>query len=246
MKGLMPQDSVFVTILRNPVQHFESLYGYYHLRSYYGVPVSELVDIDQEKWNVKPWKRAHGKFGFNQMLFDLGFDAVNKSVHQVDEYIGRLDTQFDLVMISDRMSESLILLKSLLNWDYSDVSVFKVCITHKLICAKFLILQVNARKKTNDKLNEEAKKAIQSLNWADVRLYRHFLNKFENQIQRFSLEKMVQEKNHMQKVVLEWEKRCFDTIEEIDEERQENCKLMTENELEFTDLLRKRQANVLL
>lgn len=125
----MPEDTVFVTILRNPVRQFESLYGYYNLKSYYGVDISKLNDLPSRIRDmiVKPSQRAHGKFGFNQMLFDLGFDAMNKSVDEVDDFIQLLDKQFDLVMIADFMPESLIFLKSLLIWDYSDVTVFKAC-----------------------------------------------------------------------------------------------------------------------
>lgn len=130
MKELMPEDSIFVTVLRDPVKHFESLYGYYNLKSYYGVSIDKLSDVPSETWDKyrKPVKRAHGKFGFNQMLYDLGFDAADKNVDEVDEYIKTLDQQFDLVMITDFMAESLVLLKSILYWDHSDITVFKVII----------------------------------------------------------------------------------------------------------------------
>ena len=227
MKSLMPRDAVFVTILRDPVRQFESLYGYYDLKSYYGVGINDMVDIPPKVRNVEPSKRAHGKFGFNQMLFDLGFDATNKHVDEVDEYIHQLDKQFDLVMIADFMTESLVFLKSLLSWDYDDLAVFKV----------------NARKKTHE-LTQEAGEVIRSLNWADMRLYQFFLDKFEQQVRDFGIGKMNREKDHLLKVLQDWEDRCLN--EEPQEEDKETCKLMTEKELVFTDMLRQRQSHLVL
>lgn len=88
--------------------------------------INEVSKFFADNWAPGKSKRAFGKFGFNQMLYDLGFDASNKSKDQVDEYIKSLDRQFDLMMIADFMNESLVLLKNVLNWDYDDVSVFKV------------------------------------------------------------------------------------------------------------------------
>lgn len=250
MKSLMPKDAVFVTILRDPVRQFESLYGYYDLKSYYGVGINDLksyhgvgindiVDISPKvrnlkvrslkvrNLNVEPSKRAHGKFGFNQMLFDLGFDATNKHVDDVDEYIHQLDKQFHLVMIADFMTESLVLLKSLLNWDYDDIAVFKV----------------NARKKSHE-LTQEAGEVIRSLNWADMRLYQFFLDKFEQKVRHFGVGKMNREKDHLLKVLQHWEDRCLN--EDPQEEDKETCRLMTEKELVFTDMLRQRQSHLVL
>ena len=226
MKSLMPEDAVFVTILRDPVRQFESLYGYYNLKSYYGVGIND-ISLTVRNLNVDPSKRAHGKFGFNQMLFDLGFDATNKHVDDVDEYIHQLDKQFDLVMIADFMTESLVFLKSLLNWDYDDLVVFKV----------------NARKKTHE-LTREAGEVIRSLNWADMRLYQFFLDKFQQNVRDFGLGRMNREKNHLLKVLQDWEDRCLN--EEPQEEDTETCRLMMEKELVFTDILRQRQSDLVL
>lgn len=66
-----------------------------------------------------------GKIGFNQMLFDLGMDDKafsNKTA--VHEYISFLDSVFDLVMVKEKMEESLVLLKDLLCWKTDDVVIF--------------------------------------------------------------------------------------------------------------------------
>lgn len=56
--------------------------------------------------------RRYNKFGLNQMAFDLGLpvNAFRNTV-AVDQFIQRLEETFDLVLIAERMSESLVLLR---------------------------------------------------------------------------------------------------------------------------------------
>ncbi|GBN23350.1 hypothetical protein AVEN_218297-1, partial [Araneus ventricosus] len=66
-----------------------------------------------------------GKIGFNQMLFDLGMDDKAFSNNSaVMDYVRFVDSVFDLVMVRERMDESLVLLKELLCWDVDDVIIF--------------------------------------------------------------------------------------------------------------------------
>ena len=122
MKQLMPPDTVFVTIMREPTSLFESMYDYYNMRRLYGVPLHLLHT--SPKWNTS--SRFYGKIGPNQMINDLGYDAFNMTLDGVQRTISLLDKQFDLVMITERMDQSLVLLKTLLRWDHHDVAVFKV------------------------------------------------------------------------------------------------------------------------
>ena len=74
-------------------------------------------------------QRFAKRIGINQMMFDMGFDPDHFYDEKgIAQYISKLDSIFSLVMMSERMEESLILLKNLLCWDYEDVVVFKVCI----------------------------------------------------------------------------------------------------------------------
>ena len=58
------------------------------------------------------------------MLWDLGM-RPNKDledVHKVQKKIQALQTEFDLVMIAERMDESLVLLADLMCWSLDDVA----------------------------------------------------------------------------------------------------------------------------
>ncbi len=61
------------------------------------------------------------------MMFDLGMNVSDfTKPFTVKEYIDKLDSIFDLVMLSEKMDESLVLLKHLLCWTTDDVIAFKV------------------------------------------------------------------------------------------------------------------------
>lgn len=127
MKSLMPNRTLFITILRNPVDLFESAFHYYPLSKFFNFTLEQLDDL-RFQFPIKITKeRYSGKLGINQMMFDMGLDMKQTNdPFTVTNYIRKLEKQFDLVMIADRMSESLILLKHLLCWQTNDVIVFKV------------------------------------------------------------------------------------------------------------------------
>ncbi|KAK8772250.1 hypothetical protein V5799_024506 [Amblyomma americanum] len=60
------------------------------------------------------------------MSFDLGLEpALFGNASAVRRFVRRVDAAFDLVMVADRINESLVLLRHLLCWDVDDVVVFK-------------------------------------------------------------------------------------------------------------------------
>lgn len=93
-------------------------------------------------------------------------------------------------------------------------------------------------------MSEDVCEIIRSLNWADMRLYEHFFRKFEKRIRDFGIKKMAYEIDQLQQVQQDWEIRCLD--QQPDEEDSVTCQLMTEKELQFTDILRERQAELIL
>ncbi|XP_075538619.1 galactose-3-O-sulfotransferase 2-like isoform X2 [Dermacentor variabilis] len=71
--------------------------------------------------------RTRSKLGFNQMSFDLGMaPAQFGNPSAVRRFVEQLDATFDLVMVAERINESLVLLKDLLCWHTDDVVLFKL------------------------------------------------------------------------------------------------------------------------
>lgn len=124
MRLLMPNDTLYVTILRHPVSLFESMYSYYHLDKFYGFGFDQFDNQTAKLPNFE--RRFVGKIGPNQMLFDLGYSVNRPSGRILQAYAQQIESTFDLVMIEELLDESLVFLKNLLCWTVDDVITFKV------------------------------------------------------------------------------------------------------------------------
>ena len=105
-------------------------------------------------------------------MMDLGFnlaEAPNKSATK--RYINKLSREFDLMLITEYFDESLLLLRKLMCWSFSDI----------------LYVKQNARSKSNgtSQLSESVKEKIRKWNAADVSLYRHFNETFWKKIKQY-------------------------------------------------------------
>ncbi|XP_075730469.1 galactose-3-O-sulfotransferase 3-like [Rhipicephalus microplus] len=160
--GVMPVDTVYVTILRRPTDAFASLFYYFELHNVYDANLTAFL---KQPFFVQPTvyvikkasnpgrsfsphinvcfvffalsvhpqtvrnSRLHGSLGFNQMAFDLGVDgddmADRGSVEEISRFVESVDRTFHLVMIAERFTESLVLLRDLLGWQLDDVVTFK-------------------------------------------------------------------------------------------------------------------------
>ncbi|CAG5105414.1 Oidioi.mRNA.OKI2018_I69.chr1.g2111.t2.cds [Oikopleura dioica] len=119
----MHDNAAYVTIMRNPISNYESIFGFF--RDY---PFAQWVGrngtlknflSDPERFYDKstPWYfRAK-----NYMAYDLGFDNEDTSREYARYAIEEMDKIFDLVMITDRFEESIVLLRDLLCMSDEDV-----------------------------------------------------------------------------------------------------------------------------
>ena len=165
-----PETSNYVTILRNPVDNFESVYNFYHLGKVFGIGDSPDHSLEKFLENPMPYYIEHsGRWvtclGRNPMMFDLGLDLKYfENVTAVTEYIQFLDKEFDLVMIMDYFDESLVMMKRMLCWEMDDI----------------LYVKLNERqdKEKATSLSAEVKENIRQWNKADVLLFNYFNETF--------------------------------------------------------------------
>ena len=162
-----PDTSKYVTILRNPVDNFESTFSYYELGKKLGLGNDPVVSL--EKFLRRPYFYTSGKFKFavkslslrNPMMFDLGLSLrYFQNFTAINNYINFLNSEFDLVMIMDYFDESLVLLKRLLCWEIDDI----------------LNVKVNERldKEKATHLSDRIQENIKRWNKADVLLFDYF------------------------------------------------------------------------
>ncbi|XP_078342182.1 galactosylceramide sulfotransferase-like [Oculina patagonica] len=170
MNYLFPKtNSKYVTILRNPVDQFESIFNYMGLGDIYGFgrdprrSLQEFLATGIEFEDV--FEKEATRLVRNPMLFDLGLGfKFHQNATAVKEYIAFLDKEFDLIMITDYFDESVVLLKRLLCWELDDVLYFKS----------------NERqdKERAVDLSEEVKENIKRWNAADQLLFDFFNQTF--------------------------------------------------------------------
>ena len=119
MNWLFPlETSKYVTILRNPVDNFESVFNFGLLGKSFGL--GDNPNYSLEKYLAKPIpfyssprirKDVMMHLARNPMMFDLSLSLkYYQNRTAVNEYIQFLDKEFDLVMIMDYFDESLVLM----------------------------------------------------------------------------------------------------------------------------------------
>ncbi|XP_019623069.1 PREDICTED: galactose-3-O-sulfotransferase 3-like [Branchiostoma belcheri] len=125
---LLTSEAKFVTILREPFEHFKSNFAFYGFKKAFNItaayPIKEFLE--------KPAFYDKFKQLTNPMALDLGFSQKwlrpsqkNKISNISKQFIHNISRDFDLVMISDHFDESLVLLRRLMCWDLKDVLYYK-------------------------------------------------------------------------------------------------------------------------
>ncbi|KAL9954752.1 hypothetical protein ACROYT_G042326 [Oculina patagonica] len=175
MNFLFPKEtSKYITIIRDPVDQFESVFNYVGFGKVHGFgqdPTESLKAFLKKGIEFKDmFKTPASCLARNPMSFDLGLDyRFYQNVTAIKEYISFLEKEFDLVLISDYFDESVVLMKRLLCWKFDDILHIK---TNKRI-----------DKERADGLSDDVEENIKRWNKADTLLYHHFNQTFWRKIQ---------------------------------------------------------------
>ena len=195
------QRPIYFTILRDPVDLFISLWDYLELgtkvifllhffscknsnthvfifffipKVYGGITLEEYA-LSNKKGEYQD-RINSGAYGRNQMMWDFGLNPVHfDNDTSIKAKIAEIDSTFDLVLITEKFGESMVLLKDLLCWDYADVTNLKL----------------NAHDDaTKSKISAAGRQKLQQWMHADYQLYNHFKDKFEAELDSFGRDQM--------------------------------------------------------
>ena len=247
-------DTKIITIIRDPLYQFESAAVYYGFRSifklnreinildaFFGKSKEEIYkqmlnDSSEERFMVK-----------NPVAFDMGFRAWSDEKSTIITNLERVKKDFDLVMISDYMAESLILLKDLLCWDLKDVVYFTM----------------NRRPdKCRQKIEniEDARQHIKDWNKIDYEIFSHFNKTFWEKINskgssfKSDLDQLLSTKNKLDQSCLshglhfDKSQPWFPILgfklknKTQNEDIRTLCEDMIRSEIDFTYLLKQKQT----
>ncbi|XP_054257205.1 galactosylceramide sulfotransferase-like isoform X2 [Macrosteles quadrilineatus] len=235
VRSIMYEDTVYVTILRHPADVYESIFSYYKFQKMYNVTFEELLKTPNSVKKIN--RRYFKRIGFNQMSWDLGFlEEDFNSTSKVDEFISKIDVEFDLVMMSDWMEASLVLLADLMNWPLE----------------KVVSLKLNSRTADNIyKMSDFERSRVVELNHVDYKLYTHFLNKFRKRIIDYGEEIMRKDIERLLSLNDDLQFKCVQSLNtkgfgrtqayKLRDEGNKLCFFAARGELAFTEYLRQVQ-----
>ncbi|CAL4132079.1 unnamed protein product, partial [Meganyctiphanes norvegica] len=247
-RQVLPDDTIWLTVVRDPTTLYESLFNFFRMAEPYGYNISldSFSEIPLEKLLKLP--RLYLKFGKNQMLFDFGYNE-DIPMWELQEVIHDIDSLFHIVLVAEYLEESLILMKHLLCWSLHDIVFF----TKNARTSKF-----------KHKLSYETMRVIRKVNSADVLLYDHFLAKHREAVLKFGLKRMKDELAELRALRDEYHEDCgirevngkdsrldfpeysFQVEAYLVNNTDETCQLMSLPELPFLDKLRLHQRASLI
>ncbi|XP_066858572.1 galactose-3-O-sulfotransferase 2 isoform X1 [Anser cygnoides] len=182
---VMPGNTFYFSILRNPIFLLESSYVYYK-----NVAPAFSSSKDVNEYLASPLKYYREEdytkniYAKNNMWFDFGYDNnAEGNENYTQEVLKEIEQNFHLILIADYFDESMILLKHTLCWDLDDVIYFKL----------------NSRSNdTVQTLTPESKERIKTWCSLDWNLYLHFNRSFWRRIEEtIGLEELEKEVNHL-------------------------------------------------
>uniref|UniRef100_A0A8C5PE70 Galactose-3-O-sulfotransferase 2 n=1 Tax=Leptobrachium leishanense TaxID=445787 RepID=A0A8C5PE70_9ANUR len=194
VQEVMPNDTFYFTILRNPISLMESSFQYYKSSKIFKTSKS-LEDFlyNSSKYYKEDFDGS--QYAKNLMTFDMGFsNNGGESAKHIKLLNQAVETMFDLVLISEYFDESLVILKDKLCWTLDDV----------------LSIPLNIRSNdTKEPLTLEIQDKIKNWNQLDWQLYNHFNETFWNHVKRFGSKRMEREVEELRKRRKEMSQVCF-------------------------------------
>ena len=169
-RSVMPNDTKYVGILREPVSHFKSAasyFGFYNALLKYNITKNlNITGSVLTEFLNNPQKFQMGGIYYihNKMSFDLGLPSEKFTDENfIQTYIKELNKDYELMLLMEEFEESLVLMKRHLCWDIKDI----------------LYVPLNVRRaKQYMPFTEEDKAKLKIWNKADFELYDLFKKVF--------------------------------------------------------------------
>ena len=169
-RSIMPNDTKYVGILREPVSHFKSAvayFGFYNaLLKYSQTKKLNITGSVLTEFLNHPEKFQMGGIYYvhNKMSYDLGLPSEKFTDENfIQSYIKELNKDYELMLLMEQFEESLVLMKRLLCWDIKDI----------------LYVPLNVRRaKQEMPFTDEDRARLKIWNKADFELYDLFKREF--------------------------------------------------------------------
>ncbi|CAG5134017.1 unnamed protein product [Candidula unifasciata] len=143
MRSIMPEDTVYISIIREPFSQLKSLFQYFQIAAKAGVPKDVDNPVVEYFTHLKKYESAYKAPGNKErgcipegfsltknlmshchgmpLGFPPGAKDISNDTEAIQSYIKHLDSKFSLIMIREYFYESLILLRRLMCWTLKDI-----------------------------------------------------------------------------------------------------------------------------
>lgn len=169
---ILPHDKVNIAIVREPMERFISAAHYY--RDVFGFPYLKAVPVSHyiQELILHPEKYEKGRFSEtrNSMGQDFGFEPTLKitDTDKISKKLKFLESEFKLVLITDRFEESLVLMKRFLHWKLKDI----------------LYISRNTHSHAPVNITEELRAKYRNTSFMDFAINEHFLKIFDKKVEK--------------------------------------------------------------
>ena len=179
MEAVMPGDTMYFAILREPFHNFKSAFRYYDVQKRLKIippkyqksfdPIVEFLKNPDKYEKPYSFGLAPCSLTQNLMSADLGLDKqYYNNDSAIEEYILDIDRKFNLVLILEYLNESLILMRRTLCWKFRDIIYIPINIAKKKS-------KKEEKRRKEDKVSE-LEMRISHMRWsrADYKFYDYF------------------------------------------------------------------------
>ncbi|KAJ8043757.1 Galactosylceramide sulfotransferase [Holothuria leucospilota] len=173
----MARDTKYITIVRDPVDQWLSAVTFFNFKKYLPPRFSNL-STELVAWELanrpklyKKKMRGNDPYYFqNNQAFDLGLGLGHcHNSSAITKHIKLLDNKMDLVLINEYFDESLLLMKKMFCWSWTDI----------------LYISVNQQSRRHAIKNDTLKELVRKNNKADQYIYKHFNKSLWKKIQDY-------------------------------------------------------------
>ncbi|CAH1802285.1 unnamed protein product, partial [Owenia fusiformis] len=198
VRDLMPKNTFYTTSIRSPGAHFLSAFHFHKFAKCYGIDhedipwkfflenvTSSVVKVKQcNMWQVS--SKSEQLFEFGVEIPDLDKDVTIKNK------ILQIEQDFDFIMITDYIHESLVLLADLLNWNLEEVVYF-----------------TKMQKNNHDtEINSYYLNLVKKWNKGDAILFDHFNKTFWKKVEIYGCARMHKQTIKLRNLIKFWTEKC--------------------------------------
>ncbi|XP_063785774.1 galactose-3-O-sulfotransferase 4-like [Pseudophryne corroboree] len=199
VQKVMPSDSFYFTILRDPATVAESAFSYYRSLSPAFKKAPNFTAFISHPSHYYQQGVTNHHYAHNLLWFDLGYDPDALFTEDLARAVAQtVERTFKLVLLTEHFDESMILLKEELCWELDDVETFK--------------LNMREASRPLEQREVEQLRAWNSLDWY---LYSYFNRTFWEKVERFGSEKMDNEVKRLSERRQQLAELCLDSLEPV-------------------------------